>query len=148
MKQTIMLALVTGLVLAGASEARAQSCTGSAVAVQILGSGGPAIKSERASASYLLWVDGQAKMLVDMGGGAFLRFGQSPALSGFAASSVIGDLTIHVYVPEELRAAERDRVKKESARLEKGIIGARGKLANASQVESALVLAGEKLSGA
>lgn len=47
--------------------------------MQILGSGGPFINSERASSSYLLWVDGQAKILVDMGGGAYLRFGQSGA---------------------------------------------------------------------
>ena len=61
------------------SDTAAQSCTGNGVAVQILGSGGPAIKGERASASYLVWVDGQARVLVDMGGGAFLRFGQSRA---------------------------------------------------------------------
>ena len=47
--------------------------------VQILGSGGPRINSERASASYLLWMDGQARMLVDAGGGAYLRFGQADA---------------------------------------------------------------------
>lgn len=47
--------------------------------MQIPGSGGPFINSERASSSYLLWVDGQAKILVDMGGGAYLRFGQSGA---------------------------------------------------------------------
>jgi ribonuclease BN (tRNA processing enzyme) len=47
--------------------------------VQILGSGGPFINSERASTSYLLWVGGHAKMLLDIGGGAFLRFGQSQA---------------------------------------------------------------------
>jgi ribonuclease BN (tRNA processing enzyme) len=49
------------------------------VTLQILGSGGPAINSERASTSYLLWIDGKARMLVDMGGGAYLRFGQSGA---------------------------------------------------------------------
>ena len=59
--------------------ALAQSCVGSPVTVQILGSGGPTINPDRASSSYLLWVDGQAKLLVDMGGGAFLRFGQSQA---------------------------------------------------------------------
>ena len=47
--------------------------------MQILGSGGPFINPERASSSYLLWVDGQAKILVDIGGGAYLRFGQSGA---------------------------------------------------------------------
>jgi ribonuclease BN (tRNA processing enzyme) len=61
------------------SYASAQSCGADPVAVQILGSGGPAINRERASASYLLWVGGQAKILVDAGGGAFLRFGQSQA---------------------------------------------------------------------
>src|ERR1019366_6782400 len=61
------------------SEATAQSCVGNPVAVQILGSGGPGINRDRASTSYLLWVGAQAKILVDMGGGAFFRFGQSQA---------------------------------------------------------------------
>ena len=65
--------------LAITSNASAQSCAAGPVAVQILGSGGPAINRERASASYLLWVGTQAKILVDMGGGAYLRFGQSQA---------------------------------------------------------------------
>ena len=59
--------------------AAAQTCTGSPVAVQILGSGGPTINPDRASSSYLLWVGDKAKVMVDMGGGAFLRFGQSRA---------------------------------------------------------------------
>ena len=59
--------------------ATAQSCNTDPVALQILGSGGPMINAERASASYLVWIDGKARMLVDMGGGAFLRFGQSRA---------------------------------------------------------------------
>ena len=33
----------------------------------------------RASASYLVWVDGKAKVLVDSGGGSALRFGESGA---------------------------------------------------------------------
>ena len=61
------------------SKASAQSCVGNPVAVQILGSGGPRTNGERASASYLLWVGSQAKVLVDTGGGGFLRFGQSGA---------------------------------------------------------------------
>ena len=61
------------------SNARAQICAAGPVTVQILGSGGPRINSERASASYLLWMDGQARMLVDAGGGAYLRFGQADA---------------------------------------------------------------------
>jgi len=65
--------------LSFASEASAQTCAGSPVALQILGSGGPAINPERASSGYLLWVDAQAKLLVDMGGGTYIRFGQSRA---------------------------------------------------------------------
>ena len=61
------------------SDARAQICAAGPVTVQILGSGGPRINGERASASYLLWMDGRARMLVDAGGGAYLRFGQADA---------------------------------------------------------------------
>jgi ribonuclease BN (tRNA processing enzyme) len=61
------------------SSVSAQSCGANPTAVQILGSGGPMINRDRASTSYLLWIDAQAKILVDMGGGAFLRFGQAQA---------------------------------------------------------------------
>lgn len=57
----------------------AQSCVAGPPTVQILGSGGPAFNRERASAGYLLWIDGKARMLVDLGGGAYLRFAQSQA---------------------------------------------------------------------
>jgi len=50
----------------------------SSISLQILGSGGPEF-SKRASSSYLIWVDGKAKVLVDAGGGAFLRFSESGA---------------------------------------------------------------------
>jgi ribonuclease BN (tRNA processing enzyme) len=61
------------------SSALAQSCAANPVAVQILGSGGPRVNPDRASSSYLLWIGAQAKILVDVGGGAFLRFGQTQA---------------------------------------------------------------------
>jgi len=67
------------MVLAAQSVALAQSCEPGPSTVQILGSGGPATNPERASASYLLWIGGQAKILVDMGGGTYLRFAQSQA---------------------------------------------------------------------
>jgi ribonuclease BN (tRNA processing enzyme) len=59
--------------------AAAQSCVANPVAVQVLGSGGPRINRDRASSSYLLWIGAQARILVDLGGGAFLRFGQAQA---------------------------------------------------------------------
>lgn len=88
-----VLGVVLGLFTVSASSvASAQSCVGHPVAVQILGSGGPWIKADRASTSYLLWVDEQAKLLIDMGGGAFLRFGQSQAKLGDLAMIAISHL--------------------------------------------------------
>jgi ribonuclease BN (tRNA processing enzyme) len=72
--------------------ASAQSCSGNPVAVQILGSGGPAMNRERASASYVLWVGPEAKMLVDMGGGTYLRFSQSQAKLADLAMMAISHL--------------------------------------------------------
>ncbi len=59
--------------------ASAQSCSANPVAVQILGSGGPRLNPFRSSSSYLLWLNGQARILIDLGGGAHQRFGQSQA---------------------------------------------------------------------
>ena len=49
------------------------------LAVQVLGSGGPIADDERASAAYLVWVAGKPRVLVDAGGGSFVRFGESGA---------------------------------------------------------------------
>ncbi len=54
-------------------------CPSTGVAVQVLGSGGPRAGSSRASASYLVWMDGRARVMVDAGGGSFVRFGESGA---------------------------------------------------------------------
>ena len=51
---------------------------GSKVELEILGSGGPEIDG-RASTSYLLWIDGKARLIIDMGSGSMLRFEQSGA---------------------------------------------------------------------
>ena len=59
--------------------AGAQSCGSKGVATQVLGSGGPELQDKRASSSYLVWEDGRARVLVDMGGGSALRFGESGA---------------------------------------------------------------------
>ena len=57
----------------------APSCGAAGTALQVLGSGGPELQDRRASSSYLLWQDGQPRVLVDSGGGSALRFGQSGA---------------------------------------------------------------------
>jgi ribonuclease BN (tRNA processing enzyme) len=59
--------------------AGAQSCGAKGIALQVLGSGGPELQDKRASSSYLIWQDGQARVLVDAGGGSALRFGESGA---------------------------------------------------------------------
>src|ERR1700735_500514 len=59
--------------------ANAQTCGTEGVTVQVLGSGGPELQDKRASSSYLIWEDGQARVLVDAGGGSALRFGERGA---------------------------------------------------------------------
>lgn len=54
------------------------TCPGD-VALQVLGSGGPIADDDRAGTGYLLWLDGRPRLLVDLGAGAFLRFGESGA---------------------------------------------------------------------
>lgn len=71
--------LVAVMLSATAVNGAAQSCGGSGVAVQVLGSGGPELQTKRASSSYLVWIDGKARVLVDAGGGSALRFGESGA---------------------------------------------------------------------
>jgi ribonuclease BN (tRNA processing enzyme) len=72
---TLTAALLAAIVApAGAAE----SCS-APVAVQVLGSGGPELETRRASSAYIVWIAGEARVLVDIGGGAGLRFGESGA---------------------------------------------------------------------
>src|SRR6185437_8950399 len=69
-----------GGVLAFATRASAQSvCSSEPLAVQVLGSGGPTAGGTRASTGYLVWRSGRAVVMVDAGGGTFLRFGEAGA---------------------------------------------------------------------
>lgn len=72
--------LVTGLLgLLWIQVAAAQTCGSAPVQVQVLGSGGPELQDKRASSGYLVWLEGKPRVLVDIGGGAALRFGESGA---------------------------------------------------------------------
>lgn len=72
--------LVAGMLLAAAvSGHAAQSCGGSGIGVQVLGSGGPEATDQRASSGYLIWQNGKARILVDIGPGSMLRYEQSGA---------------------------------------------------------------------
>ena len=71
---------VAALLLVSACGKAAATCPpAEGVALQVLGSGGPIADDGRASSSYLVWVDGKARVLIDFGSGAFLRFGESGA---------------------------------------------------------------------
>ncbi len=55
------------------------ACDENRVWLQILGSGGPEVNDQRASSSYLVWVDNRAAILVDAGSGSSLNFERSGA---------------------------------------------------------------------
>ena len=57
----------------------AQTCGATGLTVQVLGSGGPEMQDKRASTSYLIWDHGNARVILDAGGGSALRFGESGA---------------------------------------------------------------------
>jgi ribonuclease BN (tRNA processing enzyme) len=66
--------------LAFAAGAKAQtSCGNQPLMLQVLGSGGPFATGNRASSGYLIWRQGRAIVMVDAGGGTFLRFGEAGA---------------------------------------------------------------------
>jgi ribonuclease BN (tRNA processing enzyme) len=54
-------------------------CGDKPLAIQILGSGGPIADGNRAASGYLLWINGKSRLMVDAGGGVFLRFGEAKA---------------------------------------------------------------------
>lgn len=79
-RTSVMLIAMLLLLLAGISNA--DTCAGNGTSLQILGSGGPIADDNRASSSYLIWHEGRARVLVDIGGGSFLRFGEAGAKIG------------------------------------------------------------------
>ncbi|HSG45534.1 MAG TPA: MBL fold metallo-hydrolase [Anaerolineales bacterium] len=52
-------------------------CSEEITAIQVLGSGGPLPNHPRASTGYLVWMGGKSKLLLDVGGGTFVRFGEA-----------------------------------------------------------------------
>lgn len=72
----------------------ARACAPQGVWLQVLGSGGPELADGRASSSYLVWIDGRARALVDLGGGAVLRLGET----GAAVADLDVVLLTHLHV--------------------------------------------------
>ena len=67
------------ILLCGCERATDRCVQPEGVALQVLGSGGPIADDGRASSAYVVWIDGKARVLIDAGGGAFLRFGEAGA---------------------------------------------------------------------
>ncbi|MEM7666462.1 MAG: MBL fold metallo-hydrolase [Pseudomonadota bacterium] len=53
------------------------ACPAKGAALQVLGSGGPIAEAARAATSYLLWIDGEPRLLIDAGAGSFLRYAEA-----------------------------------------------------------------------
>lgn len=75
----VTLIIVTSLFSTGCARVDGRCTPGEGVTVQILGSGGPIADDSRASSGYLVWIDGESRVLIDAGGGTFLRFGEAGA---------------------------------------------------------------------
>lgn len=74
----VVLAIAV-LLLSPSGAAAQRRCSAEPLALQVLGSGGPSAGGRRASAGYLVWHGGRAVVMVDAGGGTFLRFGEAGA---------------------------------------------------------------------
>lgn len=77
--QYLLIVLIVMVATASCAQSAAECPPEDGVALQILGSGGPIADDGRASSGYVVWVDGQSRVLIDAGGGTFLRFGESGA---------------------------------------------------------------------
>jgi ribonuclease BN (tRNA processing enzyme) len=72
-----VICLIVGLI--GTGHAADPACGVEGVRLQVLGSGGPELTDGRASSGYLLWQDGRARILIDIGAGSMLRYEHSGA---------------------------------------------------------------------
>lgn len=70
------------------------SCQTAGTWLQVLGSGGPELDDNRASSGYLIWHEGKARLLVDMGSGSLFNFEKS----GAYLSDLQGIMLSHMHV--------------------------------------------------
>lgn len=57
----------------------ANTCQKDGLWLQVLGSGGPELDDGRASSGYVIWSEGKARFVIDLGSGSMFQFGQSGA---------------------------------------------------------------------
>jgi len=118
MKYVVLILVgLFSLVAVRPSNAAAECPPETGVALQVLGSGGPIADDGRASSSYLIWVDGKSRVLIDAGGGSFLRVGDTVVVFGgdqngrgmrFADFAADADLLLmHMPIPDGASGAAR-----------------------------------------
>lgn len=77
--------LITGLIFSAALAVNASAqkgsnfCGDTGVWIQILGAGGPELDDSQGGASYLVWIDNHARLLIDTAPGSSLRFDEAGA---------------------------------------------------------------------
>lgn len=79
LRRPALAAALLALTAAWSAAQDAGYCGDEGVWLQILGSGGGEITDQRSAASYLVWIDDSAHLLVDAGSGAALRFDETGA---------------------------------------------------------------------
>lgn len=95
----------------GARASAQTRCDAAPLMLQVLGSGGPFAAGNRASSGYLVWRNGRPIVMVDAGGGTYLRFAEAGArladLRLLAISHLhadhVADLTALLWQSDRLR---------------------------------------------
>lgn len=77
LNKAVLLSLA--MIFSSATLATGLQCQNKDFTLQTLGSGGPISDDQRASSGEVIWLNGKAAILIDAGGGVYLRFGQSGA---------------------------------------------------------------------
>lgn len=71
--------MISAIILPTLSWAACTATGDSDMYLQVLGSGGPRDSGGRASSSYIVWIDGESRIMVDSGSGTKVNFHQSGA---------------------------------------------------------------------
>lgn len=79
MRFSTVTLLSLSLLFSASALADGLQCKNKAFTLQTLGTGGPITDDQRASSGEIIWLNGKSAILIDAGGGVFLRFGQSGA---------------------------------------------------------------------
>jgi ribonuclease BN (tRNA processing enzyme) len=79
MRKVLCTALTILLIIPFSRAQASGQCEDKSLTLQVLGSGGPEIYKRRASTSYILWIEGRARALIDAGAGSLTRFGRAGA---------------------------------------------------------------------